>query len=165
MMPSVSPDFTLYLLGTIAQKHGVRLASLKSTNNIQGSTIRSGQVLTIPNGSYTSNGSAQRSKPSKYRVKSGDTLGIIAQKHGVKLASLKSANNIKGSTIRSGQVLTIPNGNYSSGQSNVISYKVKNGDNLWEIASKHNVSIASIKKWNNLTSNSLQPGKKLTIYK
>ena len=89
----------------------------------------------------------------------------------MKLASLKSANNIKGSTIRSGQVLTIPNGNYSAkssstnSSSGVISYKVKNGDSLWGIASKHNVSVASIKKWNNLKSNSLQPGKKLTIYK
>lgn len=163
-------------LGTIALRHGVRLASLRSTNNLKGSTIRSGQVLTIPgssNGSHTANttSSAKKSKPGKYTVKSGDTLGSIAQRHGVRLASLKSANNIKGSTIRSGQVLTIPNGNYSSlssstkSENNVVSYKVKNGDSLWEIASKHNVSVASIKKWNNLKSNNLQPGKKLTIYK
>lgn len=158
-------------LGGIAQRHGVKTASLRSANNIKGSTIRSGQVLTIPNGNYSTNSSPKKSKPSKYTVKSGDTLGSIAQRHGVKLASLKSANNIKGSTIRSGQVLTIPNGNYSAKSSStnsgssVISYKVKNGDSLWGIASKHNVSVASIKKWNNLKSNSLQPGKKLTIYK
>ena len=155
-------------LGGIAQRHGVKTASLRSANNMRGSTIRSGQVLTIPNGNYSSKSSASKSKPTKYTVKSGDTLGSIAQRHGVRLASLKSANNIKGSNIRSGQVLTIPNGNYSSAKSsgsNVISYKVKNGDSLWGIASKHNVSVASIKKWNNLKSNNLQPGKKLTIYK
>jgi peptidoglycan lytic transglycosylase D len=158
-------------LGIIAQRHGVKLASLRSANNLNGSTIRSGQVLTIPNGNYSTNSSAKKSAPSKYTVKSGDTLGSIAQRHGVRLASLKSANNIKGSNIRSGQVLTIPSGNYSSNtssgisESNIISYKVKNGDSLWEIASKHNVSVASIKKWNNLKSNNLQPGKKLTIYK
>ncbi len=155
-------------LGSIAQRHGVKTASLRSANNIKGSTIRSGQVLTIPNGNYSTTSSSKKSKPSKYTVKSGDTLGSIAQRHGVKLASLKSANNIKGSTIRSGQVLTIPNGNYSSStnsSSNVISYKVKNGDSLWGIANKHDVSVASIKKWNNLKSNNLQAGKKLTIYK
>jgi len=155
-------------LGSIAQRHGVKTASLRSANNIKGSTIRSGQVLTIPNGNYTTKSNPKKSKPSKYTVKSGDTLGSIAQRHGVKLASLKSANNMKGSTIRSGQVLTIPNGNYSTStnsNSNIISYKVRNGDSLWGIASKHNVSVASIKKWNNLKSNSLQPGKKLTIYK
>lgn len=160
-------------LGGIAQKHEVALASIKSANNIQGSTIRVGQTLTIPgsNGSYSSSStsSSNGSAPSKYKVKSGDTLGGIAERHGVKVASLKSANNIPGSSIRIGQTLTIPNGNYSSNSSSSnggpVSYKVRSGDTLWEIASKHDVTVANIKKWNNLTSNSLSPGKKLTIYK
>ncbi|MEE8297955.1 MAG: LysM peptidoglycan-binding domain-containing protein, partial [Thermodesulfobacteriota bacterium] len=163
-------------LGGIAQKHGVRLASLKSANNIQGTTIKKGQVLTIPgssNGSYSSSSSSSSNgQPSKYKVRSGDTLGGIAQKHGVRLASLKSANNIQGTTIRKGQILTIPNssnGSYTSSSkssgSGPVSYKVKSGDTLWEIASKHNVTVADIKEWNNLKSNNLALGKKLTIYK
>jgi len=159
-------------LGNIAQKHGVALASIKSANNIQGSTIRVGQTLTIPgsNGSYSSSGtSSSNGGSSKYKVRSGDTLGGIAEKHGVRLASLKSANNISGSSIKIDQTLTIPNGNYSSNSSSSntgpVSYKVRSGDTLWEIASKHDVTVANIKKWNNLKSNSLSPGKKLTIYK
>ena len=159
-------------LGGIAEKHGIRLASLKSANNIKGSTIKIGQLLTIPgssNGSYTSSSSSSNNgQPSKYKVRSGDTLGGIAQKHGVKLASIKSANTISGSSIRVGQTLIIPNGHYSSSKSSgsgPISYKVKSGDTLWEIASKHNVTVADIKKWNNLKSNNLALGKKLTIYK
>ncbi|MGB2693255.1 MAG: LysM peptidoglycan-binding domain-containing protein, partial [Thermodesulfobacteriota bacterium] len=74
-----------------------------------------------------------------------------------------------GSSIRVGQTLNIPNGNYSSSGSSSnagpVSYKVRSGDTLWEIASKHHVTVANIKKWNNLKSNSLSPGKKLTIYK
>ena len=155
-------------LGGIAQRHGVRVASIKSANNIKGSTIRKGQLLTIPgsNGSYTSS-SSSNGKPGKYKVRRGDTLGGIAQKHGVRVASLKSANNIKGSSIRAGQTLVIPNGNYSgkSSSGGPTSYKVKSGDTLWGIANKHNVTVANIKKWNNLKSNSLSPGKKLTIYK
>jgi len=46
-----------------------------------------------------------------------------------------------------------------------VSYKVKKGDTLWAIANKHNVSVASIKKWNNLNSTELTPGVSLTIYK
>jgi membrane-bound lytic murein transglycosylase D len=158
-------------LGGIAQKHAVRLSSLKNANNIKGSTIRKGQVLTIPgsNGSYTSsNNSSSNGSSSKYKVRSGDTLGGIAQKHGVKLASIKSANTISSSSIRVGQTLVIPNGHYSSSKSSgsgPVSYKVKSGDTLWEIASKHNVTVADIKKWNNLKSNNLALGKKLTIYK
>ena len=157
-------------LGSIAQRHGVRLASIKSANNIKGSTIRVGQTLSIPSskGSYSSSSApSSNGKPAKYKVRSGDTLGGIAQKHGVRLASIKSANNISGSSIRVGQTLVVPNGNYSSGKSSSsgpVSYKVKSGDTLWHIASKHNVTVANIKKWNNLKSNNLAPGKKLTIY-
>jgi len=158
-------------LGGIAQKHGVRLASIKSANNIKGSTIRVGQTLTIPgsNGSYTSsNSSSSNGQPGKYKVRSGETLGGIAQKHGVALASLKSANNISGSSIRVGQTLVIPNGHSGSNKSSgsgPVNYKVRSGDTLWKIASKHNVTVADIKKWNNLKSNNLALGKKLTIYK
>lgn len=155
-------------LGSIAQRHGVRIASIKNANNISGTTIRVGQTLTIP-GSNGSSSSSSNSAPTRYKVRSGDTLGGIADKHGVRLASLKSANNISGSSIRIGQTLTIPNGNYRSNSSSSnggpVSYKVRSGDTLWEIASKHDVTVANIKKWNNLKSNSLSPGKKLTIYK
>ena len=46
------------------------------------------------------------------------------------------------------------------------SYKVKNGDTLWDIARRHKVSIAQIQKWNNLADPSaVKPGTTLTIHK
>ncbi|MCV9929654.1 LysM peptidoglycan-binding domain-containing protein [Flavobacterium sp. LS1R49] len=42
-------------------------------------------------------------------------------------------------------------------------YKVRSGDNLGSIASKYNVSITQLKKWNNLKSNSIALGKSLKI--
>lgn len=44
----------------------------------------------------------------QYTVVSGDTLNRIAYKHGVTVAALKTANNIKTSNIRIGQKLIIP---------------------------------------------------------
>ena len=44
-------------------------------------------------------------------------------------------------------------------------YKVQNGDYLGKIASKHRVSVAKIKKWNNLKSDNIRVGQKLVIYK
>jgi membrane-bound lytic murein transglycosylase D len=41
-------------------------------------------------------------------VKSGETLSSIARQNGVKLNSLKRANQIKGSLVRPGQKLVIP---------------------------------------------------------
>jgi membrane-bound lytic murein transglycosylase D len=161
-------------LGSISRKFGVSVASIQSANNLNGSVIKYGQVLTIPGTSGVSYASTATETASsatgRYKVQPGDTLGSIAEKHGVSLSSLKSANNLSGSTIRSGQVLMIPNGSYASSKSSasssdIISYRVKKGDTLWEIASRHNVSVASIQKWNNLRSAELTPGVNLTIYK
>ena len=46
-----------------------------------------------------------------------------------------------------------------------IVYKVKSGDYLGKIASKHRCSVAQIKKWNNLRSNDIRVGQRLIIYR
>jgi len=134
-------------LGGIAQKYGVRTASIRNVNNIKGSNIHPGQTLTIPSSNghmYSSNGNTKKSASTKYRVRSGDTLGGIAKKYGVRTASIRSTNNIKGSNIYPGQTLTIPSSNghrYSSNgntkKSSSTKYIVKSGDTLGGIAEKH----------------------------
>ncbi|WP_196885645.1 lytic transglycosylase domain-containing protein [Aureivirga sp. CE67] len=47
---------------------------------------------------------------------------------------------------------------------NRIRYKVKSGDYLGKIAKKYRVSVRKIKQWNNLRSNNLRIGQRLTIY-
>ncbi|OYQ34425.1 lytic transglycosylase [Flavobacterium cyanobacteriorum] len=44
-------------------------------------------------------------------------------------------------------------------------YKVKRGDSLGEIAEKHDVSVAELKKWNKVKGNNIVPGQKLKIVK
>lgn len=46
-----------------------------------------------------------------------------------------------------------------------IIHKVKNGEYLGRIASKYNVSVAKIKKWNKLKSDNIRVGQKLVIYR
>ena len=46
-------------------------------------------------------------EPIVYRVRSGDVLGTIARKHGVKVSQLKAWNDLKSTTIRVGQKLII----------------------------------------------------------
>jgi membrane-bound lytic murein transglycosylase D len=52
------------------------------------------------------------------------------------------------------QLITLPKTKY---------YTVRRGDNLGEIADKYNVSIADLKKWNRLKSNTVARGKSLKI--
>ena len=52
----------------------------------------------------------------------------------------------------------------STNQQQRIAYKVKSGDYLGNIASKYGVSVAQLKSWNRLKSNSIQIGQTLYIY-
>lgn len=49
-------------------------------------------------------------------------------------------------------------------QSDKIRYRVRSGDYLGRIASRYGVSVSQIKRWNNLRSNNLKIGQRLTIY-
>jgi len=44
-------------------------------------------------------------------------------------------------------------------------YKVRSGDSLWVIARKFGVPAKNIRKWNNLKSNLIHPGKRLIVRK
>ena len=45
-----------------------------------------------------------------------------------------------------------------------VVHKVKKGETLASIAKKYNVSVSSLKQWNNLKKDSLKAGQKLTIF-
>jgi N-acetylmuramoyl-L-alanine amidase len=47
-------------------------------------------------------------QPRKHKVKSGESLSVLAKRYNVDLDSLRAVNNIKGDLVRIGQTLTIP---------------------------------------------------------
>lgn len=115
----------------------------------------------------------------RYRVRSGDYLGKIARKYGVRVSQIKRWNGLRSNNIRIGQRLTIyPRkpafiNSASTKQKGSIkikgdikTYKVKNGDSLWSIAQKFpGISIQNIKDWNNISSTKLKPGMILVMTK
>jgi membrane-bound lytic murein transglycosylase D len=123
-----------------------------------------------------------------YKVKSGDVLGTIANRHQVKVADLRVWNKLSGNIIRVGQPLTIWLANdYKTANSVVPSstnkaenkntekvdklamnkertYHVQPGDTLWDISRKFNdLSVEKLKKLNNLEGNSIKPGQILKL--
>ncbi|MDR1707307.1 MAG: LysM peptidoglycan-binding domain-containing protein [Prevotella sp.] len=53
----------------------------------------------------------------------------------------------------------------SSSDTKTITYRVKKGDTLSKVASRYGVSSAQIKNWNALSSNKLNVGRRLKIYR
>jgi LysM repeat protein len=95
-----------------------------------------------------------------HTVKKGDTLYSIAQTYGMTVEKLKSLNNLTSNTIPIGLKLKVYQKALSS---QTITYVVKKGDTLYNIANIFNTTVAKIKSANNLTSNIITPGKSLLI--
>ncbi len=49
-------------------------------------------------------------KPKKHKVRSGESLSVLASRYGVSIKALKQANKLKSNTLFIGQDLTIPRG-------------------------------------------------------
>ncbi|MFN7045333.1 MAG: LysM peptidoglycan-binding domain-containing protein [Flavobacterium sp.] len=123
----------------------------------------------------SSTDSAYVSKPKFERktqfhtIKSGESLGKIADNYNVSISELKKWNGLKGNTIQAGKKLKI----YSdkkiivktdSKSNNDGTYTVKSGDSLFSISKQFpGVSIEDIKKWNDISGDNIQPGMKLKI--
>ena len=98
-----------------------------------------------------------------YTVKSGDTLYGISNQFGVSVSDLMRKNNISNaSTLRVGQVLTIPESTGTNPNTTFL-YTVKKGDSLYGIARMYNTTVSELTKLNNLISNNLSIGQTLKI--
>lgn len=115
-------------LGYIAQRYGTSVRSLFATNEGLSSTIYPGQTIVVPvasgseeqisssrpsnqRASSSGRGQQKAQAPSNttsvtYTVKSGDTIGHVAEWFDVRAWQIRSWNGI-GNTIRVGQRLTI----------------------------------------------------------
>lgn len=97
-----------------------------------------------------------------YIVSRGDTLYGISRKFNTSVRSIKELNNLTSDNLSVGQRLIVRNdGDKNPNQ--CIVYTVKKGDNLYSIAKKYGTTVDEIKRYNNLTSNSLDVGDKLSI--
>lgn len=141
-------------LGGIAQRHDVSVADLRSWNSLSGNRIRTGQQLEL----YTDSPPAE---PLQYTVRSGDTLGQIANRHGVSVGELQRWNSFSGTRIRPGQTLTIHRDGSAPAY---IVYRVRSGDTLGSIANRHGVSVRKLQQWNGLSTTRIRPGQRLTIH-
>ena len=160
----------------------------------KGDRLKLGKVLVVPTEetvtiasaktvkkSSSKKSSKKRTKIVKHKVKSGDTLSVLAVKNNTTVNSIREANGMKkGDRLKLGKVLTIPNKRVtiastkpvkkSSSKKSVkkrtktVKHKVKSGDTLSVLASKNNTTVNSIREANGMKKGDrLKLGKVLII--
>jgi LysM repeat protein len=108
---------------------------------------------------------SQTSRPSTYRVKSGDTVTQIAKRFGLSITSIAKLNNLgPKSLIRVGQVIKLV-GN-TPPEVEAESYRVRPGDTLLGIASRHKLTLSELTTINRISASTLiYPGQVLRVAK
>jgi membrane-bound lytic murein transglycosylase D len=173
-------------IGSIAQRFGTTTQHLRELNEIPApsSTVAAGVELRVPSAvsalpplvlqaaarvdARSRRGQAVR---AVHVVRRGDSLWSIAQKHNMDVVTLASLNRISPTdTIRTGQRLVL-HAQESGGSSTVVdsegrrvTYVVRRGDTLSEIARTLKVTVASLREWNNIEGNAIRAGQKLVAY-
>lgn len=109
----------------------------------------------------------------QYKVKPGDTLGAIANRHHLSVNIIRDINHLKNDHLRIGQVLSLPQPRdvrprellhaVARSQPAARNYRVRKGDNLWDIAKAQKVSVRDLQRWNRLSGSSLKVGQVLAI--
>lgn len=123
-------------LSEIADKNNVSMAELKKWNKIKGSAINAGQKLKIQ---YETTVAVADRVAKK---KKADTLKV--SQPIVKKDEIKEAKESKDAVAEA-------------------TYVVEKGDNLTQIAQKHNLTVAQLKELNKLEHENLQLGQKLLV--
>jgi membrane-bound lytic murein transglycosylase D len=119
----------------------------------------------------------------RYKIKSGDSLSVIASRHGTTAKLIRQVNKLRGNRIRAGKHLLIPVSSkkidhyvYTQEQRKAAiqnrsrkgvkkHYQVQSGDSLWTIARSYNVSYKKLAAWNGMApGDPLKIGQSLVIW-
>jgi membrane-bound lytic murein transglycosylase D len=164
-------------IGELAERFDVSSQMIRKWNGLRSNKIIAGQTLKIytndPVVSVVDNTNTNASNVSYYKIKKGDTIGQIAEKHHVAISDLRAWNNLSSNKIIAGKTLKIYS--YSdvpkqktetknTKKGKLVTHKIRRGDTIWQLAEQYNVTVTNIRIWNDLTNNKIVAGKTLKIY-
>jgi membrane-bound lytic murein transglycosylase D len=109
----------------------------------------------------------------RHTVRPGDTLGAIARRYRTSVNAIKRLNGLNSNLIRPGQVLRVPSRGGvetppapaapAAAAGEKVTYTVRGGDTLFQIAQSFKTTVEKIKTENGLASDILFVGQKLVI--
>jgi len=115
-----------------------------------------------------------------HTVRRGETLATIARKYKVTQNDLRAANDLRSTRVKPSQTLMIPQrptaglpsttaaraSNASAAPAKAtgpVTYRVQRGDTLFSIANKFDTTVEVIKRLNQLRSDRISIGDRLTV--
>jgi len=155
-------------LSYLAEKHGVSVSAIMEANGLSNKhRIKAGEYLLIPSGRP---GKSTTEEITLYTVKKGDTISDLAMKFRTSPLRIKKINGLRNvHYIKPGQKLKIPTAqgevSTSGSRGKWITYIVKRGDTLWDIARKFGVLLESLVSWNEVeVASRIRVGDKIRIF-
>lgn len=129
-------------LSEIAQRYNTTVNELVRLNNIQNpNMIYSNEILLIPTKNNSISTGSEDKNNTIYIVQRGDSLYSIAKRFNTTVQNIVNNNGISNpNLIYPGQRLIIAKSTANI-QTKYMSYRIKRGDTLWEIANKYNTNV------------------------
>ncbi|MCP4571084.1 MAG: LysM peptidoglycan-binding domain-containing protein [bacterium] len=134
-------------LTLIANRYGVELDDLRAWNDLRSDELAIGQDLRIP-----------EENQEWYVVKRGDTLLEIALAHDITLDLLRRLNDLRRDDIHVGQRLRL-----RPAPSDEPVHVVRRGDTLHSVSRRHDLSVADLKRINDLAGDRIYVGQQLRL--
>ncbi len=152
----------------IARAHNVTATRLARANHVTNTRLKAGETLEIPVPEEKAPAANPAPSGRVHVVQSGDTLTSIGSRYGVSVESLRSANGLRGSSLKVGDRLVIPAtaaraSEATPAEAALSSYTVQSGDTLTSIAKRFGTTVAALRSENRLRGSSLSIGQKLRI--
>ncbi|MET4083389.1 peptidoglycan endopeptidase LytF [Pedobacter sp. UYP30] len=182
-------------LNKIAENYGTTVEELKKLNNLSSTHLRIGQKLKIPTHQNKDSttavnvpdaGSAPtavtKEATGTHKVANGENIFTLSKQFGVTAYQIRKANNLDDNNLKIGQVIKIPSNILVdvvvpidqqaakvapevAAQATSFEYLVANGEDIYSIAKKFNLTTFQIKEANKMVGNNLDVGQKLIIPK
>ncbi|HEY1767504.1 MAG TPA: transglycosylase SLT domain-containing protein [Terracidiphilus sp.] len=97
-------------------------------------------------------------------VSAGDTVDSVAREYRVQPAELAAANQLAANDSLQGvEALVVPVAPEAAPSGRRVLYTVRRGDTLVTIADRFGVSLAELRRWNNVTGTHVEPGRRLHV--
>ena len=160
-------------LGDISTSFSMSLSELRALNGMasRATRIYPGQKLIVTERAAATLSTSRRASAAPrggatYTVQPGDTMGQIADDHGIGLSTLRRLNGFSGrrSRIYPGQELYVREATVAQADAGPMSYRVRRGDTLSKIARRFGVTVEDIRQWNDISSDHIIAGETIRIH-